>query len=155
MVTEEKSSPEIKSDLSKMVMEKIKAENKWAFPEHKQKKKPNLIKTRVLSSVVIIAFLVVIAMSFLIVPPYEEQTLNDYQHQQESVTMVNTTAFARSLSNIDFTEINEGMVASIAEPAKYNTSPYNWFQIAIILIILGSSMMILFVSWLSREEQAR
>ncbi len=152
MVPKEYHPSTATSDISKMVMEKIKTENKWSFPEYQQNKKKSLSNTKVLSSSLIIVFLLVIAMSFIVVPPNQEKAANDFAKPQELVTLINATAFAKSLSNIDFTEINEGMVASIGEPAVYDTTPYNWFQILIILIILGSSMIILFISWLSREE---
>lgn len=141
------------SDTSKKVMDRIMSENKWAVPEHNQESKISN-KLKMTSLFLSILFLVGISVSFIYITPSanpEEARVASYQ-SENVVTTLNPTDFARTFTNLSFDSIKEGAITSIGEPKLYEPSNNN--QMILTFAILGISIITLFLSWLSRENES-
>ncbi len=141
------------TDTSQKVMDRILSENRWALPVHKQE---NKISKRLqgFSTFFSIILLVGISVSFLFISPSLPKKSVPINNNHRIVTTIKTTDFAKTFSNLDFLIIREGTVSSIGEPHIYNDkdSTKSRTQILLMLSILGVSMITLFMSWLSTED---
>jgi len=138
-------------DISQMVMERIREENKWALPVHKHNNKMSN-KIRVLSIIFAVVFLVGISGSFIFLSPKESDTSKLGTHGKEIITVVKSTDFAKTFTHAEFMDVQTGSVASIGEPHIYKPHTEIKVQIYWMLIILGISMLTMFFNWLSRTE---
>lgn len=142
------------TDTSEKVMNRILNENKWAMPAHKQESKMSKRFHRV-SLIISILILVGISVSFIYISPKQTSNIDvEASQQAESIvtTTIRETDFAKSFSNLDFVEIQDGVIASIGEPRIYQPKDGKNHQAIIMLTILGISMVTLFLSWLSSEK---
>ncbi|WP_141705357.1 hypothetical protein [Vulcanibacillus modesticaldus] len=140
-------------DTSKIVMDRIMNENRWALPVHQHENKISK-RLRIISSIIIIFILLGISISFIFIKPTSTDK-NTSSSQTEIVeTMIKGTDFAKIFSNLDFMVIQKGTVAKIGEPIIYHPEEKrkNEVQNFWILTILSISIITLFMSWLSREE---
>lgn len=138
------------TDTSKKVMDRIMNENRWAVPVHKHETKGSQ-KFRILSSVVSILLLVGISVSLIFIPPSSSQKQDNITSIQNISTTVKTTDFPKKISDKDIKNKNSGSVTSIGEPRIYHPGD-NKKQLYWIFSILGISMITLFMSWLTGEN---
>ncbi len=147
-----KNHVHIKTATAQKVMDRLKEENQWVLPVHEHDKKSSNV-WRTTSIIVIILFLVGISISFLFLNPTSTNEALPLTNHENIVTLIKSTDFAKTYSNLNFSIIHEGTVAGIGEPLIYQPDEKrkNRVQLIGILGILGLSMITLFLSWLSRE----
>ncbi|GBF11710.1 MAG: hypothetical protein ACH0QD_03795 [Tepidibacillus sp.] len=142
-----------KSDLSRKVMERIINENRWAVPVHEQPI-TNHKSTINIGSLIAIVFLIGVVLSFLFLKP-SPNTYTPSAPNDSFISIIKSTDFAKSFTNLGFSEIQEGMVASIGEPKLYHPheNDQTKLQLFLVIIILGLSMITLLMNWISNEDK--
>lgn len=147
-----KDQVHMKTTTAQKVMDRIKEENRWILPVHEYEKQVSK-RLRYIGLMIAILFLFSISVSFIFLKPSLVEK-SAHTTNSEIVTTIKSTDFAQSFSNLDFTVIKKGTVASIGEPKIYQPDQDRKHQIQLfwILVILGISMITLFMNWLSREQ---
>ena len=148
-----KDQVHIKTTTAQKVMDRIKEENRWILPVHEYEKQVSK-RLRYISLTIAILFLFSISVSFIFLKPgLAEKSAHSTIAEDVAIT-IKSTDFAQSFSNLDYTVIKKGTVAGIGEPKIYQPDQDRKHQIQLfwILVILGISMITLFMNWLSREQ---
>jgi len=142
-----------KTATAQKVMDRIKEENRWVLPVHEHEKELSSF-WRTVSVSFIILFLLGISISIIFLKPTVNDEVFPSSTTENTVTVIRSTDFAKTYSNLSFSVVQEGVVAGIGEPNVYQPdgNRRNKIQLLWMLVILGGSMITLFLNWLSREK---
>ena len=142
-----------RTDTSQKVMDRIMNENRWALPVHKHEEKSSK-RLRKFSMFIAILILMGISVSFIFIRPQAADITKPAADEEKIIATVKATDFAKIFSNLDFLVIKESTVASIGVPKIYQPKEkgINKGQLFWMLSIFGISLVTLFMSWLSREN---
>ena len=141
------------SNLSHNVMERIIEENRWTLPVHEQPVKPNKYFQAISSFILIIALLG-ISISFIFVGPLTDNDAPPVKN--ESITsMIEPTDYAKTFPHLEFLMVPGSTIVGTGEPGIYNPNKkvQNDTQLFWISAVLTLSMIVLFLSWMSRKSE--
>lgn len=141
------------SNLSHNVMERILEENRWTLPVHEQPVKPNKY-FKAISSFILIIALLGISISFIFINPTASNETPSVKN--ESITsMIEPTDYAKTFPHLEFLTVPGSTIIGTGEPGIYNPNKkaQNDIQLFWIGVVLTLSMIILFLSWMSRKSE--
>lgn len=141
------------TNLSQKVMDRIIEENKWAKPVHEQKKKTSkYFKT--ISSFILILVLLGITLSFIFINPTPKNTDSTVVND-DVISTIKPTDYAKTFAHLDFLIVNQSMISNTGEPSIYNPNKKaeKNSQLFWILSIFSISIIILFLSWISKKDE--
>ena len=141
------------SNLSHNVMERILEENRWTLPVHEQPVKPNKY-FKIISSFILIIALLGVSVSFIFVNP-TASSLTPPLVNESITSMIEPTDYAKTYPHLEFLTVPGSTIVGTGEPGIYNPDKktQNDAQLFWISAVLILSVIILFLSWMSRKNE--
>ncbi len=140
------------TNLSQKVMDRIIEENKWTKPVHEQKNRTSK-HFKTISSFLLILVLLGITISFIFINP-TPKNINAEIVNENVISTIKSIDSAKTFTHLDFLIVNQSMISNIGEPYIYipNKKAQNDSQLFWILTIFSISIIILFLSWISKKD---